>query len=98
MAEDIEELELIQLLELPAGTPLDERLWRWSLAFEAWLEERRTGFNSNIGFYSHHAWREFLAFARKPPWEVSTADVNAYIQSLEARGLRPGTISGRLTA
>jgi hypothetical protein len=67
MAHDDANLELIQLLDLPAGTPLDERLWRWAVAFEAWLEERRTGFHPNVGFDSHLAWSEFLAFTGKPP-------------------------------
>jgi integrase/recombinase XerD len=44
-----------------------------------------------------NAWREFLALTRKPPWQATAADVEAYAQTLKKRKLRPGTISHRLT-
>lgn len=96
MEEDRATFELINLLDLPEGTPLDERLWRWAEAFDAWLEGRFSGYHASVGPDSHHAWREFLAFTGKAPWEVGVEEVNAYIQSLEERGLRPQTINGRL--
>lgn len=98
MAEDKTTLELLVLLDLPQEESVDERLWRWALAYQAWLEARRTGCHSSIGFLSFHAWREFLSLIPKPPWEVAIEDINTYISSLEQRGLRPGTISGRLSA
>lgn len=40
----------------------------------------------------------FLALTGKAPWEVGEGDVKAYIESLEAKRLRPGSINERLTA
>jgi hypothetical protein len=74
-----------------------ERLMRWAEAFDEWLEARRTRFSPNVGEDSHRAWAEFLALTRKVPWDVQVEDVQAYIEALEGKGLRAGTIQGRLT-
>ena len=75
-----------------------QRHRRWARAFEAWLHARRTGCHPSVGSLSHLAWREFIAFTRKPPWKVTVADVGAYTASLEQRGLSPRTIGHRLAA
>lgn len=98
MAEDSEDLELIKMLDLPAGAAVDERLRRWARAFESWLHERRAGCHRTVELRSRLAWREFLALTQKPPWQAGPEAVNAYASSLQARGLRPYTISSRLTA
>ena len=69
---------------------------RWGQAFQDWIEERRTRFNPKTGERSYLAWREFLAFTGKAPWEVRIEDVEGHVAELEKRGLRPGTIAGRL--
>jgi integrase len=92
--------ELIRLLEggVRDGTvQIDERLQRWAEAFEAWLEMRRTQFSRNVGVDSYNAWKEFLAFTRKAPWEVQAEDMEAFIEALEDKGLSVGTIQNRLT-
>jgi integrase len=88
---------LLKLLR-EAGRDLPgERMERWSSAFEDWLTERRTQFTPNVGEDSQQAWQEFLTFTGKAPWEATGEDVEAYVESLTARRLRPGTIAKRLT-
>ena len=74
-----------------------ERLWRWAEAFETWLEERYSQFSRNVGKQSHLAWREFLQFSQKYPWEVGVEEVEDYIEMLQGRGLSPATIDGSST-
>lgn len=65
-----------------------ERLRRWSAAFEGWLES-----------YPQHQrpqlivpWRGLLASSRKLPWGITTQDVRAYLDALQARGYVDATI------
>ena len=90
-------LELFQLLNLPEAALADERLRRWAEAFQAWMEERRARFCPTTGRGSYNAWREFLTLTRKPPWEATVADVEAYAETLQKRKLRPATIFDRLS-
>lgn len=96
MAEDGEELELIKMLNLAEGEGVDERLRRWAQAFETWLEARCSRYHRTVGLLTHQAWREFLALSAKAPWEVEAEDVNAYVRTLEARGVRPKTVANLL--
>jgi integrase len=98
MPDDDETLELFNLLNLPPGAYVVQRHRRWARAFEAWLHARRTDCHPSVGSLSHLAWREFLAFTRKPPWNVTVEDVDTYTSSLEQRGLSPRTIGHRLAA
>jgi integrase len=98
MNENGKPLELLKLLELEEGAAAGERMRRWAEAFEGWMEERRTRFSLRVGPLSYTAWQEFLAFIRRPPWEARTADVDAYLESLKKRKLRPATMKSRLTA
>jgi len=100
MDEERRSLELARLLyggEAGRGEAMGERMRRWGEAFEAWLEERKTRFSPKVGKEAHHAWKDFLGYTRKPPWEVRVEDIEAYIQALKKRGLSTGTIHKRLT-
>ena len=100
MTEKWRSLELAWLLygdEAGGGEAMGERMRRWGEAFEAWLEERKTRFSPNVGKEAHNAWKDFLGYTRKPPWEVRVEDIEAYIQALKKRGLSIGTIHKRLT-
>jgi len=88
--------ELVSLLKIDAAEVDGERLESWAQAFQDWLEERRARFSPNTAERSHLAWREFLAFTEKAPWEVRIADVEGYVAELEKRGLCAGTITNRL--
>jgi hypothetical protein len=96
MSENEKPLELLKLLNLDGSDPVNERLLRWEEAFEAWMEERQTQVTPTTAESSHIAWREFLAVTGKPPWEATAADVEAYIQALQKRKLRPATVKNRL--
>lgn len=89
-------LELLDLLNLDPGQVAEDRLLRWAEAFQAWIAERRARFTPNVAADSYTAWREFLVFTRKLPWQAAVADVQAYVEALEKRKLRPGTIRIRL--
>jgi site-specific recombinase XerD len=89
--------ELARLLYGEQAVEPDERLRLWAAAFEAWLEERRTKYSRDIGPESQRAWAEFLAMTHKAPYEVGTAEVEAYIEALQEKGLKTGTIFKRLT-
>ena len=45
---------------------------------------------------SCRAWKEFLALSGKSPWEATVADVEAYVEALQKRKLRPATVKVRL--
>ena len=97
MDENRKNLELIKLLNLEESDVIGERMMRWAEAFESWIAERRARFSPEVATKSICAWREFLAFTGKPPWEATTADVDAYVGTLKKRKLRPGTISLHLS-
>lgn len=96
MSESEKQLELLKLFELGEGAVAGERMMRWAEAFEDWMEERRSKFSRNVGGESHAAWREFLAFTGRPPWEADVPDLEAYIEALRKRKLWPATIKVRL--
>jgi integrase len=96
MHENKKPLELLELLNLDPGPVIEGRLLRWAQAFESWIAERRARFGPDVAPASLNAWREFLAFCGKPPWEATTADVEGYVGALTKRKLQPGTISHRL--
>ena len=60
--------------------------------------EREREYGRNILSISRCAWRDFLGFTQKPPWEAREADVQDWVSALVARGLWPSTINQRLTA
>ncbi|HLE14116.1 MAG TPA: site-specific integrase, partial [Anaerolineales bacterium] len=90
-------IELLERAEFEDEAIRGARMRRWAEAFEAWLEERRSRFSRNVGEDSFTAWREFLAYLRKPPWEARAEDVEAYVATLQERGASTGTIQKRLT-
>ncbi len=77
---------------------VSERLTRWAEAFDTWLDEREHLKNRNMRRIAHCAWRDFLTFNKKAPWETDEADVLEWVEALVERGLRPSTINQRLTA
>ena len=87
----------LQLLDLDEAGAAGERLQRWAQAFEAWLAQRRSHLAATTAQISYTAWREFLALTRKPPWDATVPDVEAYVAALTKRKLRPATIKLRLT-
>ena len=96
MNENAKPLDLLELLNLDDGQVIEDRLLRWAEAFQAWIAERRARFTPNVAADSYTAWREFLAFTGKPPWEATVADMEMYIGALKKSKLRPGTIQIRL--
>ena len=96
MSENEKTLELLRLLNVDEGDAVGERMMRWAEAFEAWMEERKARVSPKVAKFSIIAWGEFLASTDKPPWEVEAADVEAHLEALEKRKLRPGTLKQRL--
>jgi integrase/recombinase XerD len=98
MQKDRQSLEFLELLNLETNETIDPRLLLWARAFQFWIAERRSVPSPSIGKDAFAAWRDFLAMIPKPPWEIEPADVQAYLESLQSRKLRPGTIGKRLNA
>ena len=67
----------------------------WSAAFTLWLSSRRAP-NTRRAYRS--AWKHFLEFTSKQPWEVTSTDVAGWIESQHAEGLSAATIRQRLAA
>lgn len=74
------------------------RLLRWCNAFDAWLMERQQVNRGRTVARAERAWREFLRECRKPPYELSSADIACYLNGLQSQRLAPGTIRHRLAA
>jgi integrase len=73
-----------------------KRLLRWSQAFNNWLEFRYKRSKVRVTNAQKLAWREFLELSLKMPWEMTGDDVQAYLDSLAARGLENISIRGKL--
>ncbi|MCK4898094.1 MAG: hypothetical protein KAS38_04925, partial [Anaerolineales bacterium] len=58
---------------------VSERLSRWAEAFDTWLDEREHLKNRNMRRIAHCAWRDFLTFNKKAPWETDEADVLEWV-------------------
>lgn len=89
--------EMGEVLRAAGQDDPGERLERWAQAFEDWVEERKARCTPRAGADAERAWREFLGYTGKAPWEATTADVEAYAAALEARGLQAWTIAKRLS-
>lgn len=67
----------------------------WGEAFEAWL----TRLNADTTRRAYKsAWRVFLAFVDKAPWQVGKADVVRWVNDMESHGYAQCTIHLRLSA
>jgi integrase len=69
---------------------VSERLLTWAQAFDRWLESKLPKRDSYNG--SRLAWKNLLTLVRKPPWAMTTADMELYRVWLEERQLAQGTI------
>jgi integrase len=69
---------------------LSPRLLSWAAAFDAWLETRNTSRRNYND--SRCAWKYLLALVRKPPWDITRADLETHRAWLDERGLSPGTV------
>jgi len=82
------EQELIRLLYREVGeiqtTVRGERLHAWSEAYEHWMTKRKDKFSLNVGEDTHLAWKELLAFCRRPRWEIEADD-------MYRRPMKPGS-------
>ena len=72
------------------------RLLRWCRAMDDWLAERQRRYHANTYHTSKQSWRRLLSHCPKPPWEITTADLQAHIQRMQAQGYAPGTIKTEL--
>jgi integrase len=66
-----------------------ERLLAWAGAFDEWLETRKTSQSKYND--SRRAWKQLLARVRKPPWDMTRADIEGYRAWLDER-LSPSTV------
>lgn len=78
-----------------ARSNASERLLRWAAWFDEWLLERtQMAGKKKLPLI---AWGDFLAAARKAPWQAEEADVRGYIDSLREQGKTSLQIANRLT-
>ncbi|OGO69853.1 MAG: hypothetical protein A2Z49_09620 [Chloroflexi bacterium RBG_19FT_COMBO_56_12] len=99
-----ENMELVPLFGAEVGlaevivgggpTPVD-RMRAWTDAFEAWMENLRA---ENTRRAYRAAWRDFLAFADKMPWEVGKSQVAEWAAAIRRQGLSDATLQQRLAA
>ena len=73
-----------------------ERLKCWGDAYAAWLRGLQAHYSQNVWEDADHAWKEFIAYILKPPWEVKPEDVERYKTWVIQRGLSASTIRIRL--
>ena len=74
-----------------------ERLLRWSRAFDDWLAEVQQEHTDRTWCSVRRAWQRFLGHSKKLPWEITPVDMQAFIASLEAGGLKPSSINRFIT-
>jgi site-specific recombinase XerD len=67
-----------------------ERLLTWAAAFDEWLETRKTSQRKYND--ARRSWEQLLARVRKPPWDMTRADIEGYQAWLDGRGLSPTTV------
>ena len=85
-----------QAAELAVKANPSERMMWWCQAFEDWMEFRKKNSPISVSRSAYREWKRLLSLCGKPPWEVSTADVDDYSTWLTAEGLEPNTIYGYL--
>ena len=69
-----------------------ERLRRWCAAFDAWLGERKATKPSTVE-PAELAWRQLLRRRPKMPWELTRADFEAYVRTMQAEGYAASRIA-----
>src|SRR3989304_709664 len=99
-----ENMELVPLFRAEVGlaevivgggpTPVD-RMRAWTDAFEAWMDNLRS---ENTRRAYRAAWRDFLAFTDKMPWEIGKAKVAEWAAAIRQQGLSDATLQQRLAA
>ena len=97
MNKDEKALELLNLVHGVQTGADGERLRRWAEAFDAWLDQREAQFNPKLRKASKRAWRSFLSFVGKVPWEVDEGDGLAWTKYLQEQGRTKITIGHKLT-
>jgi hypothetical protein len=61
-----------------------ERLLTWAAAFDEWLETRKTSQRKYND--ARRSWEQLLARVRKPPWDMTRADIEGYQAWLDESG------------
>ena len=99
-----ENMELVPLFRAEVGlaevivgggpTPVD-RMRAWTDAFEAWMDNLRS---ENTRRAYRAAWRDFLAFTDKMPWEIGKSQVAEWAAAMRQQGLSDATLQQRLGA
>lgn len=77
-----------------AVTVQDVDLAAWGRAWAAWLGRK----SANTQRAYRRAWDDLLAFSDRPPWEIASSDLEAWLVDLRARGLAAATLGQRLAA
>ena len=72
--------------------PDSERLEKWRQAFEQYLAYRYANYHKNTADSSKKSIRNFMAQVRKLPWQITAADVEAYIENLPTKWQEPMSI------
>ena len=67
-----------------------ERMLRWAAAFDDWRCIRKRTRSKPVVCRDRLAWHEFLGLVKKPPWELDTSDVQAYVDHSLEGGMKPG--------
>ena len=73
-----------------------ERLQRWCQAMDDWLAQRRRENHPATYRSSKDAWRRLLSHCPKPPWELTTGDLQAHVDRMLAQGYAPASIQKEL--
>jgi site-specific recombinase XerD len=88
--------EDVKVGEIQRYTPTAmDRMQAWAEAFTLWLESRRS-VNTRRAY--HAAWREFLAFCERQPWDATRTDVARWVEELRKQRLSEATINQRVAA
>lgn len=84
---------------VPGVDGTDAQAIAWEQAKAAWLESKRRKSNSEHTVRAYESdWFQFFVWADKPPWLISGADAEAWLQDLEEQGHKPTTINRKLAA
>jgi site-specific recombinase XerD len=78
-----------------AGAGPFDRMRAWTEAFALWLDSRRS---ANTRRAYERAWREFLNFSSKNPWEIVKTDVSLWVDALHRQGLSKCTVAQYVAA
>lgn len=79
--------------EKVAAGGVSERMMRWCWAFDDWLDDFGRRLSEKSFKRLLFIWNRFLGFCEKPPWLVTTADVNKFSEWMHANRRSPRTIT-----